>query len=487
MLQASEKQRELLRKYWWIFSPVWFVPEYPAIIAAMVSPGSGPKGTSEKKRRSRSIETGREDTTALAIPQTSPLDPQTPPLLTRGFPEAETPASEEESCSPASSKKRKKKERKEDASQSHEREAEAGGETHKEEKKDDGKMETIPKDPTETTVTGSEKRKKRAKPLLRNVKVPMYPYGRAVPGKSKGKGKKVKAGEIPVGSPQPAPGDPSGGTGAEGGHAVVVEDLDDLLDDLPLSARCPLPSRQTGHKRLKRKKAGKAGRAGKDKPGERLIRKPARLGGMYKHLLKKSSQGARPAEWSPEPPLPDSPNLAVKETEMALLDTLRGRAQLLDDLGSPLPVARLLGTLCSPSFEGAATTITLMVEKLTRGIMREGPVWGLPREAVYAVTRQQPRTLPPPSTGEGVASSGKPRKGNYWRRGGKKANSKDNPKGIGPEEKGSGKLVKARKPPVKPSATLKEDLGRRGPDPPGSGRKGKKHASSLQSKTAGGK
>jgi len=439
MLQASEIQQGLLKKYRWNFSPEWFVPEYSAIVAAMGSPGNGSKGTSEKRRRSRSTETGREETAVLVTPQISPLGPQPPPLLTRGPPEADTPAPEEEFCSPTSSKKKKKKGRKEDASQG--QEEEAGGETE-EEKKEDVKMDITSKDPAEITAKGPEKSKKRAKSqsLLKTVKVPVNLCGGTVPGKPKGK--KVKVREIPIGTPhQPAPGDPNGGTGAEGRQEVDVDEF----DDLPLSARCSLPSGQRGPKRLKRKKAGKAG---KDKPGEQVIRRPARLGGIYKRLLKKSSRGARPAEWLPEPPLSDPPNLALtKETEMALLDTLRGRAQLLDDLGSPLPVARLLGSLCSSSFGGAATTITMMVEKLTRGIMREGPVWGLPREAVYTVTHQQPRPLPPSSTEEGAASSKKPRKGNYWRRGGRKRGQKDNPKGTGSEEKGSGKPAKVRKPP----------------------------------------
>jgi len=104
-------------------------------------------------------------------------------------------------------------------------------------------------------------------------------------------------------------------------------------------------------------------------------------------------------EWQLEPPLADSPNQALTQraAETALLDTLKGRAQILGQKGSPLPVTRLLSLLCSGSLENAAAVITPMTEKLTRGIMRKGPVLGLPREAVYTVTHQQPPTLPPPS------------------------------------------------------------------------------------------
>jgi len=170
----------------------------------------------------------------------------------------------------------------------------------------------------------------------------------------------------------------------------------------------------------------------------------------------------------------DSPNQAFVQNsaETALLDTLRGRAQLLDQLGSPLPVAKLLYSLCSNSFENAAAVITLMTEKLIRGIMREGPVWGLPREAVYDVTRQ-PRTLPPPNKEGWAASTRKSRKGQYRRRGGKRGKQQGNPpKDGGPVVSGEGKSLKRDKPPKDPPGASN---GTKGSRPPGTGKKGEKY------------
>ena len=147
-----------------------------------------------------------------------------------------------------------------------------------------------------------------------------------------------------------------------------------------------------------------------------------------------------------------------------------GRAQLLDKLGSPLPVSRLLRSLCSGSFENAAAVITVMTEKLTTGIMREGPVWGLPKEAVYSVTHQQPRTLPSPSDEGRAASTKKPRKGRYW---GREKEQGESSKGGGKGKGSDGEPPKRDKPPSKPSAAPKVTKGSR---PPG---KGKKEEQSL--------
>jgi len=110
-----------------------------------------------------------------------------------------------------------------------------------------------------------------------------------------------------------------------------------------------------------------------------------------------------------------------------------------------------------------------MTEKLTRGILREGPVWGLPKEAVYSVTRQRPRTLPSPLMEGRAASAEKPRKGWYRRRGGKKEKEQgESSKGGGRGKGGEGRPLNRDKPPTGPLAAPK---GTKDPRPP---RKGKK-------------
>ena len=97
----------------------------------------------------------------------------------------------------------------------------------------------------------------------------------------------------------------------------------------------------------RRKVRGGAGKVQKASTGAKAAGKPARLTGIFKRLLKGFPREAGSVEWQPEPPMADSPNQAFVQNsaETALLDTLRGRAQLLDQVASPLPVAKLLYSL----------------------------------------------------------------------------------------------------------------------------------------------
>jgi len=160
---------------------------------------------------------------------------------------------------------------------------------------------------------------------------------------------------------------------------------------------------------------------------------------------------------------------------MELLAVLRARAHHLDSLGSPFPVARLLGGLCSSSFESAATAITLMAERFTRGLLREGPVWGLPKEMAYAISGPPQRAAIPESVPKGVpvapkveTAAGKPRKGKYRQNKGKQGAKTS--KEARPEEKAPGASAGKPDPKGKPRAASKGTPDSR---PPRKDKKGK--------------
>jgi len=343
------KEELLLIDYRWIFSPEWitFTSSDTFIVAAMSSP-TGLKGTAGRKRRSRSVETGKDEETASPPQQDSPLEHQLQPEAAQGLPEEAQAENVEGSPLLLPSKKRKKRETREEEEKSEkEEEGDVSSTEHVKEKDKTGK------DQAEDAALGREKSKikNKSKSQLKRKKVKEGVVGAA---SASGESARVKVRENPIGSPHlPNPGNPEAGIGEDGQRKGDV----DPCDDTPLLARSPLPAGKTAtkkqQKRMRRKRAGKAGKA---KPGVKVDRKPARLGGLFRRLLESSSPGADLAEWQTEPPLADVPNqaFAQRATESALLDTLMGRARLLDKLGSPLPVTRLLRSLCSGSFENAA-------------------------------------------------------------------------------------------------------------------------------------
>jgi len=106
----------------------------------------------------------------------------------------------------------------------------------------------------------------------------------ATSGESEG----VKVRENLIGPPHLLnPGDPEAGIGEDDQRR---EDFDSH-DDVPLLARYPLPAGKTAaKKRQKRQRRKRAGKAGKATPGERVVRRPVRLGGLFKRLLRSYPQ-----------------------------------------------------------------------------------------------------------------------------------------------------------------------------------------------------
>jgi len=449
-------QFDLLRKYSWIFSPAWLTLGEITSVVAMSSPEMQ-SGTSGRKRRSGSSRTGMQE-------RASPLLKESPPGPLSG-PNNPIPPAEESSKerpagtpSPSSSKKRNKSDGEGEGIQNDDAAEQERAKDRKDLKK---------KDPADNTAKGPLSVRKRAKRTQFYTRVSEAAKV-AEPSKTK---KVVVKGDKNVLLHHPSPEESQEGIEEDGRQR---ENLGSIEDAPQLAGNSsPKGKRKSG----KRKKGGKPGGVQKAKTVVLGAGKTARLKGIFKRLLERSPPKPGSVDWQPEPELADSPNQAFVQNnaETAILDTLRGRAQTLDRMGSPLPITKLLFSLCSGTMEDAATVITLMTERFVRGIMREGPVWGLPREAVYAITRQ-PRTLPTPRGG--AASPGGSRKGNFWRRGGKKKKgqgqqSGNQPKEDGSERPGKGKSLKkdkrdesSKSSPTNPKGT-RGKKGSKGSRPPG--------------------
>ena len=275
---------------------------------------------------------------------------------------------------------------------------------------------------------------------------------------------KGKAGERASTLDTPQSGTKSGNSGT-GGEST------EEWEDIPLSERLLHPDRKTVKR--PRTKGGRRRYRGRGTVAPRV-----RLRGIFRRISTGPKE-VKPAEWHPDPPLSTSPDESITQASVAteVLKTLRARAHMLDSLGSPLPVSGLLGGLCSASPESAAAVVTLTTERFARGLAREGPVWGLPKEVVYAITGHPPPAGGPesakgkvPRATRGEGTSGGPRKGIPWR-------PKQRPKPdlkhgteAKPEEKASGES--RGKKPLKgvPRAKPKDPQG---PRPPRKDNKGK--------------
>ena len=218
-------QRKLLQRYWWIFSPLWLTPSDTSYVVAMSTP-EVPKGTSERKRRSRSTETGREEKTS-SPPHDSPPETQPESNVDQGPPEETNPEPVVETPTPTSAKKRRKKGKEEEGSQ-------AGGEAESDMKEKKKKA----KDQADKAGKGRdnkvENKKKTKAQLKRNVRALEGAEGAA---SSKSQREVVREDQIgPLHHPNP--GDPEAGTGADDQRRGDPE----TLEDVPLLAISPLPT-----------------------------------------------------------------------------------------------------------------------------------------------------------------------------------------------------------------------------------------------------
>ena len=263
-----------------------------------------------------------------------------------------------------------------------------------------------------------EERKEEQLPEDKERKEEKRKKGRTVrsPGEGKvtGEGPHGEDGKAEEGAPVKGdflPNHSMEASGAETGEPIME------WEDIPILKLLSLPARK------QKKGAGKMPRAKRSRRhgGEGKASPRPRLKGLFRRISE-GSRSVAAGGWRPDTPLSESPNLAFTQAsaEREVLSVLRARAPLLDSLGSPLPVTRLLGGLCGSSFEGAATAITLMTERFARGLLREGPVWGLPKEVTYAITGPPRRVAEPkselmraPEASKGKTTAGKPQKGKY--------------------------------------------------------------------------